>query len=54
MPWSLSPSSDRTAAADSGIGRQRADLLHHFDHGPIRDALPVGQAAAAHGPRIDL
>ena len=39
--------------SDSGIGRQRADLLHHFDHRPIRDALPVGQAAAAHDARID-
>ena len=33
------------------IGRPRIQLLEHLDHGPVRDPLAVGEAAAAHNRR---
>ena len=35
------------------IGRERAQLLHHLDHRPVGDPVPVGEAAAANNPRVD-
>ena len=35
------------------IGRQHVELLDHLDDRPVGDPDPVGQAAAAHDPRLD-
>ena len=48
VPTSDSPRSERIAAAADRIRRQHRELLHHLDHRPVRDPLPVGQAAPAH------
>src|SRR5207253_5766805 len=37
----------------SGMRRQRADLLNHFDHRPIGDALPVRQATDRKSTRLN-
>ena len=49
----VSPSSDRIAAAAVGSDGQRVELLDHLDHRPVRDALAVGEAAAADDPGVD-
>ena len=50
---SISPSSERSGRAARRSVRQRAELLQDLDHRPVRDALAVGEAAAAHDPRVD-
>ena len=36
------------------VARQRIELLHHLDDGPVGDALAVGETAAAHYLCVDL
>ena len=50
---SLSPSSDRIAVAAASSLGQRVELLHHLDDRPVGDPLAVGEATAAHDPRVD-
>ena len=40
------------AAVRRILGRQRAELLDHLDHRPIRDPLPVGEAPPAEDPCV--
>ena len=50
---SLSPSSERIAAAAASSGRQHVELLQHLDDRPVGDPLAVGEAAAADDRRVD-
>jgi len=36
------------------LGRPRTQLLQHLHHRPVRDPLPVRQAAAPHDPGVDF
>ena len=49
---SLSPSSERIAAAAAGSVGQGAELLDHLDNGPVCDLLAVGKAARSDDPRV--
>ena len=52
---SVSPSSERIAlAACSSLGHRRASCFTTSIDRPVRDPLAVGEAAAAHHPRVDL
>ena len=53
VPTSDSPRSERIAAAAAGSDGSAASCFDHLDHRPVGDPLAVGQAAAAHDPRLD-
>ena len=50
---SVSPSSERIAAAAASSEGSSVELLQHLDHRPVGDPLPVGEAAAADDRRLD-
>ena len=53
VPTSDSPRTRADRGSGRRIRRQHRELLHHLDHGPVRDPLPVGQAAAPHDTSCD-
>ena len=49
----VSPRRERSAAAAAGSEGKTVELLQHLDDRPVRDPLPVGQAASADRRRLD-